>query len=356
MTELNLTANGKPQDLILAYLQENASDELAEKINNGVHIQKDGKWVINKKNHDGFMKFASDEAKKLAEKNARSACIEDNIVYGWAIHYFEENSIEGTLYNIDGTEFKPVVKTATKVEVKKAEKPKPTTRQTSLFDMIADTENTVTDQTDDHEPVDEADDEDDGEELNADYTPEELEELADEDSPTIEEIADKLQLAVDEKNGVKRECEQPKQELPIFFVQYMDMKANHHDEIVLIRLGDFYETFDNDATILADELNLTLTGRNVGLDSRVPMVGFPYHAADVYIEKIRANHGVVIIESNGDIARLGKTVKADGRTVDTDTGEIIDNEPMDKPFSPSSFDKETMIYLYDLLDGKMDIA
>lgn len=357
MTNLNLTANGKPQELILAYLQENVSDVLAEKINNGVYIEKDGKRLLSKKDLDGFMRFATDEAKKLAEKSARSACVEDAVVYGWAIHYFEENSIEGTLYNEDGTEYKPVVKAAQKVEVKKAEKPKPTTRQASLWDMIDTAEKkTVTDQTDDHEPVDIADDEDDGEELNADYSPDELEELADEESPTIEEIADKLQQALDEKNGVKREVEQPKKELPIFFVQYMDMKESHPDEIVLIRLGDFYEAFDNDATILADELNLTLTGRAITSDLRVPLVGFPYHAADAYIAKIRANHGVVIIESNGDIATLGKTVKTDGKTVDTSTGEILDDEPMDEPYSPSSFDKETIIYLYDLLDGKMDIA
>lgn len=358
MTNLNLTANGKPQELILAYLQENVSDVLAEKINNGVYIEKDGKRLLSKKDLDGFMRFASDEAKKLAEKSARSACVEDAVVYGWAIHYFEENSIEGTLYNEDGTEYKPVVKAAPKAEVKKVEKPKPTTQQASLWDMLDTAEKkTVTDQTDDHEPVDVAeDDEDDGEELNADYTPEEFEELADEDSPTIEEIADKLQQALDEKNGIKREAEKPKQELPIFFVQYMDMKENHPDEIVLIRLGDFYEAFDNDATILADELNITLTGRTITADLRVPLVGFPYHAADAYIDKIRANHGVVIIESNGDIATLGKIIKTDGKTVDTSTGEILDDEPMDEPYSPSSFDKETMIYLYDLLDGKMDIA
>ena len=354
MTNLNLTANGKPQELILAYLQENVSGELAEKINNGVHIEKDGKWLVNKKDLDGFMRFAADEAKKLAEKGARSACIEDGVVYGWAIHYFEENSIEGTLYNTDGTEYKPVAKTAPKTEVKKVEKPKPTTQQASLWDMIDAAEKN--DQTDDHEPVEDAGDEDDGEELNADYTPEELEELADEESPTIEEIADKLQQALDEKNGVKREVEQPKQELPIFFVQYMDMKENHPDEIVLIRLGDFYEALDNDATILADELNLTLTGRAITADLRVPLVGFPYHAADAYIAKIRTNHDLIIIESNGDIATLGKIIKTDGKTVDTSTGEILADEDMDEPFDTSSIDKETMIYLYDLLDGKMDIA
>lgn len=134
------------------------------------------------------------------------------------------------------------------------------------------------------------------------------------------------------------------------------MKENHPDEIVLIRLGDFYEALDNDATILADELNLTLTGRAITADLRVPLVGFPYHAADAYIAKIRAKHDLIIIESNGDIATLGKIIKTDGKTVDTNTGEILDDEPMDEPFSPSSFDKETIIYLYDLLDGKMDIA
>ena len=53
MTTLNLTANGKAQELILAYLQENASDVLAEKINNGVTVEKDGKTLISKKDLDG---------------------------------------------------------------------------------------------------------------------------------------------------------------------------------------------------------------------------------------------------------------------------------------------------------------
>ena len=136
MTELNLTANGKPQELILAYLQENASDVLAEKINNGTPIIKDGKHLTNKKTLDGFMTYATDEAKKLAEKSARSACVEDSVVYGWAIHYFEENSIEGKLYNEDGSEYKPIVKTTPKVEVKKIESSKPKQQQTSLWDMI----------------------------------------------------------------------------------------------------------------------------------------------------------------------------------------------------------------------------
>lgn len=107
MVTLNLTAVGAEQELIKKYLAENASNSLAEKINNGISIEKDGKTLISKKTLDGFMKYANEEARKLAAKGATSACVEDKIVYGWAMHYFEEDSIEGTLYNEDGTEYKP---------------------------------------------------------------------------------------------------------------------------------------------------------------------------------------------------------------------------------------------------------
>ncbi len=80
MIKLNLTANGKPQELILAYLQENASQTLADKINNGVPIEKDGKRLISKKDLNGFMSFANGEARKLAEKGANATCIEDSVV------------------------------------------------------------------------------------------------------------------------------------------------------------------------------------------------------------------------------------------------------------------------------------
>lgn len=107
MPTLNLTAKGRDQELILAYLTENASEVLADKINNGTPFEKDGKQLINRKDLNGFMTFACAEARKLAEKGANSACVEDSVVYGWAMHYFEEDSIQGKLYNQDGTEYKP---------------------------------------------------------------------------------------------------------------------------------------------------------------------------------------------------------------------------------------------------------
>ena len=132
--KLNLEAKSKEQELVKAYLEENASEVLAGKINNGVRIEKDGKTLINKKTLDGFMKYASDEARKLASKGANSACVEDKVVYGWAVHYFEEDSIEGTLYNEDGSEYKPAPKVTDKPVVKPVQQKK-NSAQISMFDF-----------------------------------------------------------------------------------------------------------------------------------------------------------------------------------------------------------------------------
>lgn len=138
MIELNLTTSNKEQEIIKQYLQENASEVLANKINNGVKIVKENKTLINKKDLNGFMKYASSEARKLAEKGSNCACIEDKVVFGWAIHYFEEDSLEGNLYNEDGTEYKvESKKTITpKVESKPIQK-KPEKQQATLFDLMS---------------------------------------------------------------------------------------------------------------------------------------------------------------------------------------------------------------------------
>ena len=134
MITLNLTVNDNAEQRIKDYLEQNASETLADKINSGVQIQKDGLTLINKKNLSGFMQYAKDEARKQSEKGARYACIDDQTVFGWAIHYFEEESIEGKLYNQDGTEYKPAVKETSKPEPK--EEPKPQDRQESIFDIL----------------------------------------------------------------------------------------------------------------------------------------------------------------------------------------------------------------------------
>ncbi len=140
--KLNLEAKTKAQQLVKEYLENNASSALAEKINNGTIVEKDGKRLTNKKTLDGFMKYATEEARKLAEKGANSACVEDDVVFGWAIHYFEEDEIIGTLYNADGTEYKKQSGVAAKATTAKTVPPKPAEKpQISMFDMLTNGDN-----------------------------------------------------------------------------------------------------------------------------------------------------------------------------------------------------------------------
>ena len=149
---LNLDAKTNEERKVKAYLEANASEILAEKINNGVRIQKDGKTLLNKKTLAGFMKFACDEAKKQAEKGTQSACIDDAVVYGWAVHYFEEDGIEGTLYNENGTEYKIQPSIATKAPTVKYTPPKPQPKpQMSMFDLL----DAKPEESDEDEPTDE---------------------------------------------------------------------------------------------------------------------------------------------------------------------------------------------------------
>lgn len=133
--KLNLETNNKNEERIKTYLEQNANSYLEDKINNGVKITKNDKELINKKTINGFFKYASNEARKLAEKGANYACIEDDIVFGWAIHYFEEDTIEEQLYNIDGTPFKET-KTSSKQTNVKTMPAKKQNNQVSLFDSL----------------------------------------------------------------------------------------------------------------------------------------------------------------------------------------------------------------------------
>ena len=83
--------------------------------------------------------------------------------------------------------------------------------------------------------------------------------------------------------------------------QYWDIKNNHPEAILLFRMGDFYETFENDAEITSDVLGITLTKRANGSASSVPLAGFPYHALDQYVYKLlNAGHRVAICEQVED--------------------------------------------------------
>lgn len=285
--ELNLKANTPSEQKILEYLQNNVSETLADKINNGTPFEKDGKPLNNKKTLSGFMKYACDEAKKLAEKGANSACIDDATVYGWAIHYFEEESIEGTLYTLDGEEYKPVTKTKNtqKSTYTPTSAPKQQNQQASLFDIISQ-ENNVADTTKQEQPVIQTNEE------------------SLKETPKIE----------------------TKQTLSPVYTEYKTLKEKYSDYVIAYRLGDFYEILGKDAVTIASELDLTLTGRECGLSYRIPMVGFPYHAAEAYFAKIVKKHNLVICENDRDIQLIDQINMDDNRLIDQDTGEILNKK------------------------------
>ena len=82
--------------------------------------------------------------------------------------------------------------------------------------------------------------------------------------------------------------------------QYLNIKAQYPDAIVFFRLGDFYETFDEDAEVAARELDLVLTSRPQGKDQRTPMAGVPHHAAEGYIARlISKGYKVALCEQIG---------------------------------------------------------
>jgi DNA mismatch repair protein MutS len=88
--------------------------------------------------------------------------------------------------------------------------------------------------------------------------------------------------------------------------QYLDIKKQYPNAIVFFRLGDFYETFDQDAEITSSELDIVLTSRNVAKGQRIPMAGIPFHAADNYISKlINKGFHVAICEQMGDQPEKG---------------------------------------------------
>ncbi|MGN0608234.1 MAG: DNA mismatch repair protein MutS [Oscillospiraceae bacterium] len=101
--------------------------------------------------------------------------------------------------------------------------------------------------------------------------------------------------------------------------QYFSVKNKCPDYILFFRLGDFYEMFFDDAVVVSKELELTLTGRDCGLDERAPMCGIPYHASDIYVKKLIENgHKVAICEQLTD----PKEVKG-GNIVERDIIRIV---------------------------------
>src|SRR3989442_10727714 len=83
--------------------------------------------------------------------------------------------------------------------------------------------------------------------------------------------------------------------------QYLALKRQHPDAVLFFQLGDFYETFEDDARLVAEVCDLVLTAREMGKGERVPMAGVPVHAADAYIARlVERGHHIAICDQVED--------------------------------------------------------
>ncbi len=300
--KLDLIANDVAEQRVKTYLEENASEDLAKKINEGLPVEKDGKTLIRKKTLAGFMRYATEEARKTAEKGARGSCVDDNTVFGWAIHYFEEDAIEGELFNEDGT---PYVKPIPKVEAKPYTPPAPKPKEPTLFDLIDQAEEKPDEKEQDKEP-----------------------EVEVEEEPKQEEPA-----PIGEKPG---------KQYSGFYQKYLELCEHNQGAIVAQRIGDFYEIFGESAKTFAEAAEIMLTSRAVGPDERVPMCGVPYHAIDLYFQKVADKGHYILANSDEEWRAYRPGCKV--AVVDCETGEY--KEPPEEMQQTNSDVIERIVRLF----------
>ena len=112
--------------------------------------------------------------------------------------------------------------------------------------------------------------------------------------------------------------------------QYLNIKHSYPNAIVLFRLGDFYETFDEDARVASRELEITLTSRSMGKGLRVPMAGVPANSLEGYLARlIKRGYQVAVCEQLTDPAASGGLVERDVVRVVT-PGTVLESSLLDQ--------------------------
>lgn len=120
-----------------------------------------------------------------------------------------------------------------------------------------------------------------------------------------------------------------KQKYSPMMMQYLKIKEDNQDSIVMFRLGDFYEMFFDDAIVASKALDLALTGKNAGAKERVPMCGVPFHSVSGYIQRlIDLGHKVAIVEQLSDPGKKGIVERGVVQIVTP--GTIMDNSLNEK--------------------------
>ena len=147
----------------------------------------------------------------------------------------------------------------------------------------------------------------------------------------------------EDKTEEKEEIvEEKKQEFPEWYMNYVDKQESYPDSLVFIRLGDFYEAFNETANIVSKEMNLTLTKKKFE-SLQVDMAGFPYHVKEDYIAKVKDKYSSIIIE-NDNVEFIQKQEKKQEKV-----------ETLSVDIHNKTFDKFLLKTISALLDGKVKL-
>ena len=179
----------------------------------------------------------------------------------------------------------------------------------------------------------------------AEHLQQEVEQAYQEDLNKVEVIDDTEEETVSDEPVLPPRTEKVKEEpkpvepvkpqetnpLKPLYQKYIEIENQYPKAVVLYRLGDFYEVFGENAITIAEELELMLTGRDFGLESRVPMVGFPFHTLDKYAEKILEKHSIVIYEQDEEPKYILSDEELFGKKEDK-RPELIPVSDEDMPF------------------------
>lgn len=308
--KLNLQTQSKEQEILLSYLEQNASAALAEKINNGIPANKNGTQLVMKKDLTGFIKYATEEARKAAPKGATSACVEDKTVFSWLMHYFEEDSIEGRYFHPDGTPYTPpkkeTKKSATTTVPKANSTPKPKQEaELTLFDMLAaateQEKPVVTEpETIDPEPaIVESKTETPVESTFIDpfEGSEDLPPMA--FSSELDPTEDEIQATMEEYSQMETPVidleEPPEPPLLAHYEKWLQVQQEYPQALVLIIVNNDMEVYGEHAKQLSDMLMLKLSNRDFGPYGCMQKVRFPYTDFEQYFDRMNERYELALI-------------------------------------------------------------
>ena len=167
--------------------------------------------------------------------------------------------------------------------------------------------------------------------------------------PVIDDIDEKYvsDEPVIPKADEKPAIEEEKASVSPFYAKYSELQKANPDSIVVYRLGDFYEVMGEKAEQAATILDLTLTGRDVGLDERIPMCGFPYHVAEQYIEKLLDKVSVVVVEPDKEPFFIKSHIEKP-KTPELEELSPEESEELDRIFSEQEETEEQPDYVGEI--------